>query len=357
MGSPSRSTIARRDPDARREPDPRRDHDARRDSDDVPTEDNIGNRAFTMNDLAPRHATTESGDSANAREHGDLIDLVNDDDSAFRQLELIERFMDRKRRPLVPAWQSGRYLSDRLTKAFLLPVIETSKYNPLLNRVHCVTNANKTTDTRALLPVELSSRDMFNFWWSSVLLDLLDQQRKAMLGPTIVESWIHMFRLAVQRCTADRNIDTPERSWVLTANALLNAFYSYATTGAASSLADLDWKKAEAALLLFHPSSSSTGGGVDSLGSHDGSTSRGPVGRPHGGSNSANKRKPSADQKIPWSIDWLERHDYPMPVKAFVCQKCGERGFNASRCPCRDGKSPAAGKRHRATDESSSAGN
>jgi hypothetical protein len=310
-------------------------------------------RAFGINDLPPLDAFAALPPQGRGEAMVDLTapQHLEDDAEVLRQIELIERVMERKRKPLTPAWQTGRYLSDRLSKGFLIPVIETAKFNPLLNRVHCVSasasgKAGNPSETQGILPVELASKDMFNFWWSSVLIDLLETKSKAASTEKtrldlVVHHWLLMFRVAVQRCTVDRTRETSERSWLTVANALLLAFYRYATSGLVVALSDLDWKTAEAAMLLLHPDSSPSWS----------SSSTGFVnpGRSNHSHNNNNKRNSSTFNgnhgggSIPWPRDWLERNHYPSPVRHFICQRCGERGFNASRCPCRDGKSVPGG--------------
>jgi hypothetical protein len=330
---------------------------------EVPWADDLANRAFGINDmLAPPRVALEPLASGSSNIP---VDLADDDAETLKQIELIERVMDRKRRPLAPAWQSGRYVSDRLTKGFLLPVIEAAKYNPLLNRVHCIPASSSgkeraATETQGILPIELSSKDMFNFWWSSVLLDLFESRNKAAPSEravaarydALIMQWLLMFRVAVQRCTVDRNWESPERAWLTAANAILLGFYRYATSGQPHTLSDLDWKTADAAMLLHHPDSSG-GGGSGGKFSSGPSSSLGAY-RPPGGGH-PHKRSAgggSGGAAIPWPIDWLERHGYPMPVRAFTCQRCQERGFNASRCPCRDGKTPPgfSNKKSKPTD-------
>jgi hypothetical protein len=333
--------------------EPNASHFNERTPNEAPWEDDLANRAFGINDMP--------GDSGNVPP-GEVV--IDDDAETLRQIELIERVMDRKRRPLAPAWQAGRYVSDRLTKGFLLPVIEAAKYNPLLNRVHCIPASSSgkersATETHGILPIELSSKDMFNFWWSSVLLDLFESRNKAAPSEravaarydALIMQWLLMFRVAVQRCTVDRNWESPERAWLTAANALLLGFYRYATSGQPPTLSDLDWKTADAAMLLYHPDSSG-GGGSSGKFSSGSASNLGPL-RPSGGGHN-NKRSTGGGSggAIPWPIDWLERHGYPMPVRAFTCQRCQERGFNASRCPCRDGKSPpgSSNKKSKTTD-------
>jgi hypothetical protein len=318
---------------------------------DIPWADDLANRAFGINDMpAPPRGALEPLAAAGFANVPPVEVVIDDDAETLKQIELIERVMDRKRRPLAPAWQSGRYVADRLTKGFLLPVIEAAKYNPLLNRVHCIPASSSgkersVTETQGILPIELSSKDMFNFWWSSVLLDLLESRNKTVPAErttatrydSLILQWLLMFRVAVQRCTVDRHWESPERAWLTVANALLLGFYRYATSGQPSTLSDLDWKTADAAMLLHHPDSSG-GGGSSGKFSSGSMSSLGPF-RP-GGGHKRSTGGGSGGAAIPWPIDWLERNGYPMPVRAFTCQRCQERGFNASRCPCRDGKAP-----------------
>jgi hypothetical protein len=194
------------------------------------------------------------------------------------------------------------------------------------------------------MPYVLGSSDKYMNWWITVLTDIMS------MGPNdpitgrdlrlTQQAWMIMHKYV---CTEIDVVWDNKRHfrWTKLANLLLMVFYEYATTGRIEVIAQPEAKanRANAVMNLWPTQRLGDNNRRNEPFALRQSTPYPSYKRSHDGRFKENYQYGTPG---PWNMDGLKAKGYKhVPSKRYRCQNCGETGFSAAQCPCKDQMTPA----------------